>query len=61
MAGVYATLGETDKAIDWLNKGYEQRVFSMFFVRVDPLFDPIRDDARFQELVRRIGLSNQAT
>ena len=61
MAGVYATLGETDKAIDWLNKGYEQRVFSMFFVSVDPLFDPIRDDARFQELVRRIGLSNQAT
>ena len=61
MAGVYATLGETDEAIDWLNKGYEQRVFSMFFVRVDPLFDPIRDDARFQELVRRIGLSNEAT
>jgi serine/threonine-protein kinase len=57
VAGVYAALGDKDKTIEWLNRGYEQRVFPMFFLRVDPVFDSVRDHPRFQELVRRIGLS----
>jgi len=56
VAGVYATLGDKDKAIEWLNRGYDQRVFQMFFLRVDPAFDGLHDDPRFQELLRRIGL-----
>jgi Tfp pilus assembly protein PilF len=57
IAGVYATLGESDKAIDWLNRGYEQRAFSMFFLRVDPLFDSLHNDQRYQDLLRRLNLS----
>ena len=57
VAGVYAALGDKDKTIEWLNLGYEQRAFPMFFLRVDPVFDSLRDHSRFQELVQRIGLS----
>ena len=57
VAGVYAALGDEDKTIEWLNLGYEQRAFQMFFLRVDPVFDSLRDHSRFQELVQRIGLS----
>jgi tetratricopeptide (TPR) repeat protein len=56
VASVYAALGDKDKTIDWLNRGYDQRVFQMFFLRVDPIFDSVRDDPRFQALMRRIGL-----
>ena len=56
VASVYATLGDKDETIEWLNRGYDERAFSMFFLRVDPIFDGVRDDPRFQELLRRIGL-----
>lgn len=59
IARVYAALGETDKAIDLLNKAIERRSFSVWFLRVDPFFDQLHDDARFKEILRRIGLQNQ--
>ena len=49
-------LGEKDKAFDELDKSYE--VFGRL-LRVDPLLDPLRDDPRFQEILRRAGVPLQ--
>lgn len=48
-----AALGEKDKAFAELDKSYE--VFERL-LRVDPLLDPLRDDPRFADLMRRIGI-----
>jgi TolB-like protein/DNA-binding winged helix-turn-helix (wHTH) protein/Flp pilus assembly protein TadD len=56
IAMIYAALGERDQAMLWLEKGYEERFNPGVLLR--PGFDPLRADPRFQELVRRIGLSH---
>jgi TolB-like protein/DNA-binding winged helix-turn-helix (wHTH) protein/Tfp pilus assembly protein PilF len=54
IAVIYASLGDTDHAMNWLEKGYEERFNPGVLLR--PGFDPLRSDSRFQNLVRRIGL-----
>ena len=54
IAVIYVALGDTDKAITWLKKGYEERFNPGVLLR--PGFDPLRSDPRFEDLVRRIGL-----
>jgi hypothetical protein len=56
IATFYARLGRKDEAIDWLEKGYEQRDFRMTLLSVAFEFDSFRSDPRFRELVRRMGL-----
>ena len=51
---IYVSLGDTDQAMDWLEKGYEERFNPGVLMR--PGFDPLRSDKRFQDLRRRIGL-----
>ena len=55
-ATIYAGLGEKDKAFEWLEKGYKGREFFMSFARVDPIFDSLRSDPRFTDLLRRMNL-----
>jgi serine/threonine protein kinase/TolB-like protein len=54
VARAYVELGEKDKAFAELNKAYESRR-SVTWLKVDPLFDPLRSDPRFQELLKKIG------
>jgi TolB-like protein/DNA-binding winged helix-turn-helix (wHTH) protein/Flp pilus assembly protein TadD len=54
IAVIYAALGDSDQAMNWLEKGYEQRFNPGVLLR--PGFDPLRSDPRFQDLVRRVGL-----
>jgi len=54
IAVIYAALGDMDQAMNWLEKGYEERFNPGVLSR--PGFDPLRSDPRFQDLVRRIGL-----
>jgi TolB-like protein/DNA-binding winged helix-turn-helix (wHTH) protein/Flp pilus assembly protein TadD len=54
IATIYASLGDTDQAMTWLEKGYEERFNPSVLLR--PGFDPLRSDSRFQNLVHRIGL-----
>ncbi len=56
VALVYAGLGDKDQAFEWLEKGYEERAFQMQWLKVEPRWDSLRDDPRFQDLTRRIGL-----
>jgi TolB-like protein/Tfp pilus assembly protein PilF len=56
IAAVYAALNEADVALDWLEKAYEERSPRMVELGLDPVFDPLRSDPRFTDLLRRIGL-----
>ncbi len=53
-AEVYVGLGAKDKAFEWLEKGYEERFLPS--IKVDPAYDPLRSDPRFQDLLRRMNL-----
>lgn len=55
VAAIYAGLGETSKAIAWLNKAYDEHAYTVLLLQVEPEFDSLRSDSRFQDLVRRIG------
>jgi TolB-like protein/DNA-binding winged helix-turn-helix (wHTH) protein/Tfp pilus assembly protein PilF len=54
IAAVYAALGDRNHAIDWLEKGYDERFNPGVLLR--PGFDSLRSDPRFRDLQRRIGL-----
>jgi len=55
IALIYAGLDEKDQAMIWLEKAYQERFNPSILKR--PAFDTLRSDPRFQDLVRRIGLS----
>jgi len=56
IARIYANLGETDQAFAWLERACDQRDTFLAYLKVTPLFDPLRADLRFDDLLRRIGL-----
>jgi TolB-like protein/DNA-binding winged helix-turn-helix (wHTH) protein/Tfp pilus assembly protein PilF len=50
-------LGDNDEALLWLEKAYREHSNSLTAIKVDPTYDPLRADSRFQQLVRRVGLT----
>ncbi len=56
VAKAYVELGEKDKAFAELYKAYENRESPLQWLKVEPQLDPLRPDARFQELLKKIGL-----
>ena len=56
LATIYASLGEHDRALDWLDRAYTDRDAQIVSLKVDPAFDPLRTTSRFQQLVARLGL-----
>jgi serine/threonine protein kinase/Tfp pilus assembly protein PilF len=56
LATIYVALGERDQAFAELEKAYAERDFDLSRLKVDPLFDGLRDDPRFADLVKRMGL-----
>jgi TolB-like protein/Tfp pilus assembly protein PilF len=53
----YLGLGEYDQAFFWLEEAYKEQSNLLQFLKVHPIFDPVRDDPRFKDLVRRVGLN----
>ena len=49
-------LGEKDKGLDWLEKGFEEQDGFCCGLKVYPGFDPLRDEPRFQALLKKVGL-----
>jgi TolB-like protein len=52
----YAVLGEKEKALEWLSKAVEERHHGAVGANASPAWDPLRDDPRFQDLLRRMNL-----
>lgn len=55
-AEIYARLGKEDEAFAWLSKAYEEHTWGVTAVNSDPVWDRLRSDPRYSELVRRMGL-----
>ncbi len=55
VATVYVTLDEKQRAIELLEEAYTKRSIDVVQAKVDPKLDPLRDDPRFQELMKKIG------
>jgi tetratricopeptide (TPR) repeat protein len=53
----YTRLGEKEQAFAWLTKAVEERNRFALEIKVNPIFDSLRSDPRFQELVRKVGLT----
>jgi len=57
LAAVYTGLGDKDQAIHWLNVSRDNRDVWIMFLKVDPQWESLRNDPRFAELLRRMGLA----
>ena len=57
IALIYLGLGDKAQAISWLERAYQERSSYLIYLKVDPRFDGLRTEPRFQELLRRMGLN----
>jgi len=57
---IYAALGRTEEALDWLEKAADDHTVELLWLKVDPRFDSLRNEPRFQEVCRRIGFTKPA-
>ena len=55
IAIVYMGLDQRDKVFEWLEKSYQNRSYFMATLRLELLFEPLRSDPRWDDLLRRIG------
>ena len=57
MAKIYSGLGDKEQGFDALERAYEDRsIVSVAYLKTNPMFDPLRSDPRFKELLRRTNL-----
>jgi tetratricopeptide (TPR) repeat protein len=56
IAAEYAVLGDREKAFQWLERAFKQHDKWLLYLKASPYFDSLRDDPRFDDLLRRIGL-----
>ena len=56
MAGLHFFLAEHDKGFEWLDKSYSKREAGLLSIAVDDMFDGVRADPRYQNLLNRLGL-----
>jgi serine/threonine protein kinase/tetratricopeptide (TPR) repeat protein len=56
IAVIQAALGNKEEAFSWLRKAVGDRSVWLIYLRVDPIFDSLRTDARFADLTRQVGL-----
>jgi TolB-like protein/Tfp pilus assembly protein PilF len=55
-AWLYGGVGDRDQAMVWLEKGYADHLTSLASLKSDHVWDPMRSDPRFQDMLRRVGL-----
>jgi adenylate cyclase len=53
-AAIYLGLGEKQRALDWLDECYENQESACWLLKVDPIYDSVRNEPRFQALVKKV-------
>ena len=56
IALAYNAVGEREKALDYLEKGFAERDVRMVFLKVEPQWDTLRTEPAFVELIKRMGI-----
>jgi serine/threonine-protein kinase len=56
VANIYAALGRTDEALRWLEQSHTERTNNNAYLAVEPVYDGLRAEPRFQALIRATGL-----
>ncbi|MGB2907218.1 MAG: protein kinase [Candidatus Aminicenantaceae bacterium] len=59
VATLYTRAGKNDEALEWLERAYEAHDSNMPYISIDPIFDGLRDGARFQDLLRRMNFPDK--
>src|SRR6266568_370807 len=57
-ATIYLGLGQKEKCLDWLEKSYEQQDSACWYLKIDQIYDSVRNEPRFQALVQKVFGSN---
>jgi len=55
LAMIHAQMGEIDAAFQWLDKAYEDKEVEMYWLKVEPPFEPLHDDPRWQVMLDKVG------
>ena len=55
-AGIHLGLGQHDRAIEFLEKSCAEHCHWLIYLHIDPSMDDLRDDSRFEDLLKRVGL-----
>src|SRR5881392_3381628 len=55
-ADIHLGLGEKEKALDWLEKSYQDQESACWYLTVDPIYDSVRNEPRFQALLKKVRL-----
>jgi adenylate cyclase len=53
-ATIYLGLGQKEKCLDWLEKAYEQQDSACWYLKIDQIYDSVRNEPRFQALVQKV-------
>jgi len=59
IAGLYAHLSQTDQVFVWLEKAFQEHDYPLLYIKAEPDFSKLRNDPRFVDLLRRMGLPLQ--
>jgi tetratricopeptide (TPR) repeat protein len=57
VAATYAGINDMDKAFEWLDKAFDARFGPLIYLKVNPIWDPMRSDPRFADRLKRVGLA----
>ena len=60
VAGIYSILGENEQALTWLEKAFEESDDFLVFLNIQPQFEGLRSNPRFQALVQKIFHASSA-
>src|SRR5438309_2529496 len=55
-ATIYLGLGQKEKCLDWLEKAYEQQDSACWYLKIDQIYDSVRNEPRFQAILKKAGL-----
>lgn len=56
VAGAYAYRRDVDRAIEWLDRAYNEKDVDLAFIKVEPIFDRIKTDPRYEAFLRKMNL-----